>query len=158
VFGSDDPPCSIPGGGHVARLDEDARRLLDGPNYGHLATLMPDGSPKVDPVWVGRDDDRVLVTTDGKSLKARNVRLDQRVALSIVDIDDPYDQLLVRGRVVELRADEELAVLDRLAEKYLGSPFPRRRWSERLVIVIEPHVARSYRSALRHRPPAKEPR
>ena len=46
----------------MVRLDDDARRLLDGANYGHLATLMADGSPKVEPVWVGREGDRVLVT------------------------------------------------------------------------------------------------
>jgi PPOX class probable F420-dependent enzyme len=142
----------------VARLDEDARRLLDGPNYGHLATLMPDGAPKVDPVWVAREGENILVTTDGMSLKARNVRRDDRVALSVIHVEDPYDQLLVRGRVSELRADDDLAVLDRIAEKYLGSAFPRRRWSERLVIVIEPSIARSYRSSLRHRPPAEEQR
>ena len=119
---------------------------------------MPGGGPKVDPVWVGREDDRILVTTDGRSLKAMNVRRDERVALSVIDVDDPYDQLLVRGRVVEVRPDDDLTVLDRLAEKYLGSAFPRRRWSERVVIVIEPRVARSYRSTLQHRPPAKEPR
>jgi len=68
----------------------------------------------------------------------------------VTAFDDPYDQLLIRGRVVELRPDNDLAVLDQLSNKYLGSPFPRRRWSERIVIVIEPKLARSYRSPLRH--------
>lgn len=136
-------------------LDDDARRLLDGRNFGHLATLMPDGTPKVDPVWVAREGDRVLVATDGKSIKAQNAARDARVGLSVVAFDDPYDQVLIRGRVVELRDDGDLACLDAMAHKYLGEPFPRRRWSSRVVLVIEPRVARSYRSTLQHRPEEK---
>jgi PPOX class probable F420-dependent enzyme len=134
----------------MATLDDDARRLLDGANFAHLATLMDDGAPKVEPVWVGRDGDRVIVTTDGRSIKAQNLERDGRVALSVTAFDDPYDQLLIRGRVVELRDDDDLAVLDELSQKYLHTPFPRRRWSRRVVIVIDPKVARSYRSSLRH--------
>ena len=54
-------------------LSPEVCRLLDGANFGHLATLMPGGEPKVDPVWVGREGDNILVATDGKSLKARKV-------------------------------------------------------------------------------------
>src|SRR5436305_3116769 len=118
-------------------MNDDARRLLDGANFGHIATLMPDGAPKVEPVWVGRDGDRVIVTTDGRSIKAENLSRDGRVALSVTSYDDPYDQLLIRGRVVELRPDEDLRVLDALSQKYLHQPFPRRRWSHRVVLVID---------------------
>ncbi len=134
------------------RLDEQARLLVDAPNFAHLSTLMPDGSPKVEPVWVGREGDDLLVTTDAKALKARNIARDARVALSIVDFDNPYQQLLVRGTVREIRADEDLAVMDRMSRKYLDQPFPRRRWSERVVFVIEPTTARYYVS------PLKDPR
>lgn len=132
-----------------ASLSDAARALLDGANIAHLATLQPDGSPKVEPVWVGRDGDRVLVATDRRSLKARNVDGDPRVALSVTAFDDPYEQLLVRGVVSEVRADDDLAVLDELSETYLGAPFPRRRWSDRVVLVITPHLARHHRSPLR---------
>ena len=64
-------------------LNPAARALLDGPCFGHLATLMPDGAPKVDPVWVLREGDRVLVTSDAKSIKIVNTARDARV--SIVD-------------------------------------------------------------------------
>jgi len=134
----------------MVRLDDDARRLLDGANYGHLATLMADGSPKVEPVWVGREGDLVLIPTDAKSIKAINAARDPRVALSVVAFDDPYDQLLVRGKVVETRDDDDLAAMDAFAQKYLGSSFPRRRWSKRVVLVIAPTLARYYRSTLRH--------
>jgi PPOX class probable F420-dependent enzyme len=130
-------------------LGVDARRLLDGANFGHLSTLMADGSPKVEPVWVGRDGDHVLVTTDGRSIKAQNVARDARVAVSVTAFDDPYDQLLIRGRVVEMRPDDDLAVLDGFSQRYLGEPFARRRWSQRFVLVIEADLARSYHSPLR---------
>jgi PPOX class probable F420-dependent enzyme len=134
----------------TAVLGPAAQRLLDGPNFGHLATLMGNGAPKVEPVWVGRDGDRVLVATDGKSIKAQNAARDARVAVSVIDFADPYDQLLIRGRVIEIRPDNNLEELDHLSQKYLDAPFPRRRWSRRVVLVIEPDVARHYRAPLRH--------
>lgn len=134
------------------KLGSDARRLLDSPNFGHLATLEADGSPKVEPVWVGREGDRILVATDRRTRKARNMERDPRVALSVTSQENPYEQALFRGRVVELRPDPDLAVLDRLARQYLGTPFPRRRWPSRAVYVIEPTIARYYRSPLEHRP------
>ena len=85
----------------AAQLGDDARRLLDGANFGHLSTLLADGAPKVDPVWVMREGDRILVTTDARSIKAMNVARDERVALSVIAFEDPYEQLLVRGRIVD---------------------------------------------------------
>lgn len=129
-------------------LGEDAIRLLDGANFAHFTTLMPDGRPKTEPVWIMREEDRILVTTDGASIKAENIARDPRVALSIIDYDNPYDQLLVRGTVVEVRPDDDLAVIDAMSWKYLNRIFPRRRWTQRLVFVIEPNIARSYTSKL----------
>jgi len=142
----------------TARLTPDGERLLDARNFAHLSTLMPDGAPKVEPVWVMREGSNVLVATDRKSLKVGNVEADPRVAISIVDFDDPYEELLIRGTVVEIRPDPEMAVLDALSEKYLGAPFARRRWSDRVVLVVEPRLARHYRSALRdpRTPPAAD--
>jgi hypothetical protein len=73
-------------------LSNEIKELLDGPNFAHLATLMPDGSPQSVPVWVGREEDYVLICTGEGSLKAKNVRRDPRVALSIVDFHDPYKE------------------------------------------------------------------
>jgi PPOX class probable F420-dependent enzyme len=133
-------------------LSPDARRLVDAPNFAHLATLMDDGSPKVEPVWIAREGDRLLVATDAGTIKARNASRDPRVSLSVVALDNPYEQLLVRGRIAEVRADDDLATLDDLSGKYLDAPFPRRRWGKRIVLVIEPEVARYHLSPLRHTP------
>ncbi|NRA08253.1 MAG: TIGR03618 family F420-dependent PPOX class oxidoreductase [Myxococcales bacterium] len=135
-------------------LDANVRRLLDAPNFASLATLMPDGSPKVEPVWVGREGDLVLIATDSRSLKGRNLDADGRVALSVTDYENPYEQVLIRGRVVETRDDNDLEVLDALSRQYLGKPFPRRKWSSRVVYVVEASVARYYQSPLEHTPGA----
>ena len=88
-------------------LSKEIKQLLDGPNFAHLATLMPDGSPQSVPVWVGREGDRIIICTAETSLKARNTRGDPRVALSIVDFENPYSEAQIRGRVVERREDSE---------------------------------------------------
>jgi PPOX class probable F420-dependent enzyme len=135
-------------------LSDEIKRILDAPNFAHLATLMADGSPKNEPVWIAREGDRILITTDRKSIKSINIERDPRVALSITDYADPYDQVLIRGRVIETRGDEDLAFMDSLSRKYTGVPFPRRRWSGRMVYVIEPTLARHYKLQLKHTPPA----
>ena len=134
-------------------LSDDARRLIDAPNFAHLTTLMEDGWPKAEPVWVGRDGERIIVCTDRKSIKAINIDRDPRVALSITDYENPYEQVLIRGRVVEARDDNALAIMDALSQKYLGVPFPRRKWSSRVAYFIEPTLARYYKSPLQHTPP-----
>src|SRR5258708_25237308 len=117
-------------------LSPDIRKLIDGPNFGHLAALMPDGSPQSDAVWVTREGDRILVGTGEGSLKARNTRRDPRVALSIVDVADPYAEAQLRGRVVERRADPAFVVKDATAQKYTGKDFPWRN-PDGVTLVIE---------------------
>ncbi|MEE3331648.1 MAG: PPOX class F420-dependent oxidoreductase [Myxococcota bacterium] len=134
------------------KLCDDAKRLIDGANFAHFSTIQEDGSPKVEPVWLGREGDRVLVTSDANSLKGKNIERDPRVALSIVAFENPYEQLLIRGSVVEIRPDDDLAFLDSLAQKYTSAPFGRRKWRRRAVYVIEPKIARYYQSPLVHNP------
>jgi len=136
-------------------LSDDAKRLIDAPNIAHLTTLMEDGFPKAEPVWIGRDGDRIIVCTDHKSIKGKNIYRDPRVALSITDFDNPYEQLLIRGRVVEARDDGDLAIMDVLSQKYIGAPFPRRKWPSRVAYYVEADVARYYLSPLKHTPPGR---
>jgi PPOX class probable F420-dependent enzyme len=136
-------------------LSDAARRLIDAPNFAHLTTLMKDGFPKTEPVWIGREGDRIVICTDRKSIKSINVDRDPRVAMSITDFHNPYEQLLVRGRVVEAREDNDLTFMDALSQKYLGGPFPRRKWSSRVAYFVEADVARYYLSPLKYTPPEK---
>jgi PPOX class probable F420-dependent enzyme len=93
-------------------LSNEIRALLDGPNFAHLATLMPDGSPQSVPVWVGREGDRILICTGEGSMKAKNTLRDPRVALSIVGFHDPYQEAQLRGRVVERHPDGNFKYMD----------------------------------------------
>jgi PPOX class probable F420-dependent enzyme len=124
-------------------LSADVRALLEEPNFAHLATLLPDGSPQSAPVWVGVEGDRILVATGEGSLKARNTRRDPRVSLSVIAMDNPYREAQLRGRVVERRPDARFEIMDRIAHKYTGAPFPMRGNPEqRVVLVIEVERAR----------------
>ena len=134
-------------------LTDAVKRLLDAPNFAHLATLMPDGSPQIAPVWVGREGDRILVATGEGSLKARNARRDGRVALSLVDFVNPYEEIQIRGRVVEWRPDGDLAIMDRISHRYTGAPFPRRDPAGRIVLVVEAERVRHHTLPFRHTPP-----
>jgi PPOX class probable F420-dependent enzyme len=134
-----------------ASLSDEIKALLDRPNYAHLATLMPDGSPHAAPVWVAREGDRVLLGIREDSIKGRNSRRDPRVALSIVDVDDPYAMAQLRGRVVERRPDGDMAVKDAMSRKYTGRPFPWR-YSGGVVLVVEVERARYVKVPLEHEP------
>src|SRR5919204_7067972 len=124
-------------------LAPDVRALLDEPNFAHLATLMPDGSPQSAPVWVGVEGDHILVATGEGSLKARNTKRDPRVSLSVVAMDNPYREAQIRGRVVERRPDRDLAIMDGISHKYTGKPFPMRaNLDQRVVLVIAVERAR----------------
>jgi PPOX class probable F420-dependent enzyme len=138
-------------------LPADVKQLLDRPNFAHLATLMPDGSPHSAPVWLGREGDHVLVCTGEGSLKAKTTRRDPRVALSIVEVADPNREAQLRGRVVERRPDPDLTWMDPISHKYTGKPFPFRRPEGRVALVIEVERARYAKLPFAHTPPASEP-
>lgn len=127
-------------------LPDSARKVLEEPNFAHLATLMPDGSPQVTAVWVDFDGRHVLVNTAEGRQKPRNLRRDQRVAISVVDQQNPYLWVTIRGRAVELSHDGADAHIDKLAKKYLGQdtyPF-RQPGEQRLIVKIEAdHVSES---------------
>jgi PPOX class probable F420-dependent enzyme len=120
----------------MAELPPEVRALFEAANYGHVATLMPDGSPHSVAVWVGIEDDRIVFFTQPSSRKGRNLAADPRVAISLIDRDNPYRTARVRGRVVATReGDAALEVIDRLSHKFTGRPFPMRSG---VVYEIEP--------------------
>jgi PPOX class probable F420-dependent enzyme len=134
-------------------LSGEIKALLDAPNFVHLATLMPDGSPQSVPVWAGREEDRILICTGESSLKAKNTQRDPRVALSVVDVRDPYKEAQLRGRVVERRPDGDLKYMDPISIKYTGKPFPFRNPEGRVALVIECEKARYTKLPFEHTPP-----
>jgi PPOX class probable F420-dependent enzyme len=134
-------------------LSPEVRQLVDRPNFAHLATLMPDGSPQSVPVWIGREGDHLVICTGENSLKAKNTRRDPRIALSIVDFTNPYEEVQIRGRVIERRPDPDLKTLDLISHKYTGKPFPMRSPEGRVALIIEVEKARYTKLPFEHTPP-----
>jgi len=114
--------------------------ILTKPAFANLATLNPDGSPQVTPVWVDFDGSHVIVNTARGRVKAKNLAREPRVALSIADPANPYRYLGIQGRVVEMTEKGGDAHIDKMAKKYLGKDsYPFRQPGEvRLVVKIAP--------------------
>src|SRR5213079_97301 len=107
------------------------RDLFNKRAFASLGTLMPDGRPQVTSVWVDLDGDHVIFNSAKGRQKDRNVRRDPRVALAIIDPDNPYRYLEIRGRVVEITEDGADDHINKLAKKYLGNPvYPFRKPGE----------------------------
>ncbi len=113
------------------RLSSGARDLIARPVLGSLATIAKDGSPQITPLWVDLDGDDILINTAQSRSKAANIERSPRVALCVVDPDDPFNVVAVHGTVIEVTntgADEHI---DRLAKKYMGvDEYPLRQEGE----------------------------
>jgi PPOX class probable F420-dependent enzyme len=117
-------------------LSERDRRILAAPNFASIATTLPDGAPHVSTVWIDLDGDDVLVNTGEGLVKTANMRRDPRVAISVFDREDPYEQVVIHGTVVGITRDGADDHIDRLATKYLDvEGYPWREPGERRVIV-----------------------
>jgi PPOX class probable F420-dependent enzyme len=136
-------------------LSDDLRKLIDRPNFAHLATLMPDGSPHSAPVWIAREGDLVLIGTEATSLKGKNTLRDPRIAISVVDFRDPYIVAQMRGRVIERRPDPQLKYYDLMSQKYIGKPWPYRNEASPIVLVIEIAKAKYEKQPFEHTPPSR---
>jgi PPOX class probable F420-dependent enzyme len=108
--------------------------------FAHLATIMPDGSPQVTPVWFDYTSGRIRVNTAKGRVKARNMAAGSRVALSILDPDNGYRYLQIRGAVAKVTEDGAVAHIDSLAKKYLGKDvYPWHNAKDvRVIYEIEP--------------------
>jgi PPOX class probable F420-dependent enzyme len=123
-------------------MTAEVRRLVERPNYAHIATLMPDGAPHSVPVWIDLEGNNVAILTGPGSRKARNTERDPRVAISIIDVDQPYASALIRGRVVErVDGDRAWMIIDRISQKYTGQPYQPR--TDRIVLIIRPDHAQT---------------
>ena len=121
-------------------IPEKYRDLFQKRAFANLTTLMPDGSPQVTPVWCDFDGEHVIFNSAKGRQKDRNVRLDPRVAMALMDPENPYRYLEIRGRVVEITEEGANAGIDKLAKKYLGvDKYPYSRPGEvRVLYKIKP--------------------
>jgi PPOX class probable F420-dependent enzyme len=120
------------------KLPKVVRELVDGKNFGFLATVMADGSPQITPIWVDRENDDILVNTVKGRTKQKNVNRDPRIALSIVDWEKPYTWAQIRGRVTQQTNRNARKHIDKLSKKYLG--LEKYPWSDtkRILLRIRP--------------------
>jgi PPOX class probable F420-dependent enzyme len=127
-------------------MPERTRTLIEAKNFGSIATIMPDGSPHVVPVWIDYDAGDVLINTAEGRQKLKNIRHDPRVAMDVVNSENPYEMVALRGRVVEVTHEGAEAHIDKLAKKYLGrDTYPYRQPGEQRVIIrIEPEKISGY--------------
>ncbi|MCK9904046.1 PPOX class F420-dependent enzyme [Parafrankia colletiae] len=106
----------------AARLPEAVRALVDAPTYVTLATIRPDGAPRLTVLWIARDGDDLLLSTVRGRAKERDIARDPRVGLMFLDQRDPYAYVEIRG-VASLSEEGGKELIDQLSTKYTGSPY-----------------------------------
>ena len=113
--------------------------------FANLATQMPDGSPQVTPVWFDYTGGKIRVNSAKGRTKTRNMKEGAPVALSIMDPDNPYRYMQIRGKVARVTAEGASAHIDALAKKYLGKDkYPWSRPGEvRMTFEITPHAVQT---------------
>lgn len=124
-------------------IPEKYRDLFSKRAFANLATLMPDGSPQVTPVWCDLEEDLVIINSAKGRQKDRNLRRDPRIALAIIDPENPYRYLEIRGKVVEITEHGAAEHIDKMAKKYLGvDKYPYGQPGEvRVIYKIRPEHA-----------------
>jgi PPOX class probable F420-dependent enzyme len=125
-------------------LTDKQKKLITDKNFGHIATLNKDGSPQVSPVWIELDGNHLIINSERKRRKVRNIKRDQRVSVSIQNAENPYQYIEVRGKAIEVTDTGGFEGIDRLSAKYTGqAKYPGNAPGDvRIVIRIEPeHVA-----------------
>jgi PPOX class probable F420-dependent enzyme len=117
--------------------DPSIRRLFEGKNFAFVSTLMSNGYPHTTPTWVDIEDGNILINTAIGRIKHKNVSKDPRLSLAVVDHNNPYDMVAVRGKVIEqIKGDAAEKHIDKLSKKYLGKDeYPNRRAEEQRVIL-----------------------
>jgi PPOX class probable F420-dependent enzyme len=117
-------------------ITDSAINLFRGKNFGFIASLMNDGSPQLTPVWIDYDGQFLLVNTAEGRTKQKNFAGDPRVAVSVIDQNNPYNMVSIRGKVIQQTPDGADEHIDRLAKKYLGvDKYPFRAPGEKRVIL-----------------------
>lgn len=129
-------------------IEPDVKKLAEGPNFAALTTIGADGMPSTHVMWVDADDEHVLINTEVGRQKFRNVQRDPRVAVTIIDRDNPYHYAEIRGRVVDsVAGDEARGHIDELSRKYNGKDYdPNAIGTERVIVKIAPERQRVWGS------------
>jgi PPOX class probable F420-dependent enzyme len=117
-------------------LNDKVIKLFEGRNLVFIATIMKDGSPQLSPVWADIEEEHVLVNTAEGRIKHKNVLRDPRVAISVVDNNNPLNMTTMRGKVIEIIPDYQYQHANRLTKKYMGKDrYPFRQPGEKRIIL-----------------------
>ncbi len=123
-------------------IPKDLTDLLTTNVLGHVSAIRRDGTIAQYLMWVDYDGKHVLTSSMVGSRKAANWRRNPQVSLSVVDRDDDWRFLIIRGRVVDTRPDEGLAFIDKMSMRYTGQAY-RFRERPREIFMIEPDYVRA---------------
>ena len=104
------------------KLSDKVKKLIDGKNFASVATIMPNGSPQVAPVWIDRDGDTIILNATQSRQRTRNLKRDPRVAISIFDQSNPYSNASIRGKVIDITEKGAEEHIDKMNLKYHGTP------------------------------------
>ena len=121
-------------------MDPKAKELFQKKNLVFIATINPDGSPQLTPVWGNYSDEHILINTAEGRVKHKNVQKDPRVAVSVVDHDNALNMITIRGKVVEIIPDYDYSHINELTKQYMGiTEYPFKKENEkRIIFKIEP--------------------
>jgi PPOX class probable F420-dependent enzyme len=119
---------------------EDMHRLFQGRNLAFISTLSRDGSPHITPVWADMEEDVILINTFEASAKNKNITKDPRIAISVVENNNPYNMVSIKGRVIEQTTEGADEHLKKLAKRYLGigKYYYRKPNHRRIILKIKP--------------------
>jgi PPOX class probable F420-dependent enzyme len=118
----------------VPELDDDVKKILRSPQFGHVGTINPDGTPQVNPVWVDVEGDRAVFNTVVGRQKERNLRRDPRVTLELLDPETPYRYVEIRG-TADLTEEGARDHIDALSRKYTGNDYQWHQPGDRRIKV-----------------------
>ena len=118
-------------------LDADLKDLAQGRNFAAFSTLMPGGQPQTQIMWVGADDEHLIINPTVGRPKFRNVTVDPRVTVTVFDVENPYRYVEARGRVIATEPGQSAAdSINALADKYTGAPYAMGT-DDRVILTIE---------------------
>jgi PPOX class probable F420-dependent enzyme len=125
------------------QVPEDLADLLSGDRLGHVSSLRPDGSIATHLMWIEWDGRNLLTSSPVGSRKGQNWRANPHASVSVVDGEDPWRYVIIRGRVTDIRPDEDLVLIDRLSLRYTGSPYFRRNSAREVFYITPDHIRAS---------------
>lgn len=121
----------------LTKIPDELRDLFEEPALAHVSYLNGRGQIVTFPMWVDLDGDQLLVSSPVGSRKGKSFRERDKVSVSVVSTKNPWHWVSVSGRVTDIQPDNNLAFIDRMAQKYVGSSYERRTPREIFTIAVD---------------------